>query len=405
MSIQEKPSHSDELRESGRQQVIDSIRAAGNIARIDISRETGISPATVTSITSELLSAGLIEELIPEHRPAGAGRGRPRVALSLRGDAHLIAGVKVAHHTISVLLIDFKGTELGYYQMPLATSRLESHELCKEIHQAVKQACAQAGYAYDSISGIGIGISGLVDASRKFVYWSPSLTERNVDFGTLLGEFFHCPVIVDNDANLVAKAEHLFGEGRKVSDFIVITVEHGVGMGVVIDNEIYRGTRGCGAEFGHTKVQLAGALCQCGQRGCLEAYVGDYALLREANMLGQKQDITDVNLMYQAALNGDQIAASIFDRAGRMFAMGLANIINIFDPELIVLAGASNGLEYLLTDAVIEEMRRSVVQVDAPLPEVKIHAWGDQMWAKGAAASAVEEVTTLTIRELAQNAG
>ncbi|MFY0680173.1 MAG: ROK family transcriptional regulator [Thalassovita sp.] len=405
MSNHERSSHSDELRESGRQQILDSIRAAGSIARIDISRETGISPATVTTITSELLTAGLIEEIIPENRPAGAGRGRPRVALGLRGDAHRIAGVKVAHHTISVLLIDFKGVELADHQMPLPVSRLSPHDLCTQIFKAVEQACAKAGFGLAEISGIGVGMAGLVDAPRNFVYWSPSLTDRNVDFGAHLGQVFHCPVIVDNDANLVAKAEHLFGEGRKISDFIVITVEHGVGMGVVIDNEIYRGTRGCGAEFGHTKVQLAGALCQCGQRGCLEAYVGDYALLREANLLGQNSNISDVNQMYLAAQNGDQIAASIFDRAGRMFAMGLANIINIFDPELIVLAGASKGLEYLLTEAVIEEMRRSVVQVDAPLPEVKIHAWGDQMWAKGAAAYAVEKVTSLTVKELAQHAG
>ncbi|MGR3584920.1 MAG: ROK family protein, partial [Pseudooceanicola nanhaiensis] len=228
--------------------------------------------------------------------------------------------------------------------------------------------------------------------------------ERNVDLGRMLEARVHCPVFLDNDANLVAKAEHIFGEGRNVDNFIVITVEHGVGMGIVLDGRIYRGVRGCGAEFGHTKVQLEGALCQCGQRGCLEAYVGDYALLREAN-LNSETDHKDIDSLFAAAGAGEEIAGSILDRAGRMFAMGLANVVNIFDPSLIILSGAQLNYDFLYSDKVIDQMKRWIVQVDAPIPEVKVHGWGDLMWAKGATAYAIEEVSNLTVRELAANAG
>ncbi|MFS4583427.1 ROK family protein [Phaeobacter sp. C3_T13_0] len=396
-------SHSSELRESSRLQVFDTIRAAGKIARIDIAQATRISPATVTAITAELLAAGLIEEVSPDLARDGK-RGRPRVALKVCGNAHYIAGLKLSHHAITTLITDFEGSELVSHEMPLRGGQISPDALSEKIVEALDQSCAKRGLVREQISGVGIGMAGVMDAERNFIYWSSSLNVRNIDFGSVLNRYLSMPVFIDNDANLVAKAEHLFGEGDTRSNFVVVTVEHGVGMGIVIDNQIYRGARGCGAEFGHIKVQLEGALCQCGQRGCLEAYVGDYALLREANITSGVERHKDLASLYRAVAEGDTMAQSILDRAGRMFAMGLANIVNIFDPQMIVLAGAQLAFGYLSSDKVVEEMRRWVVQVDGPLPEVRVHGWGNQMWAKGAAAYAIEEVSALTIREMASHA-
>ncbi|WP_299927140.1 ROK family transcriptional regulator [uncultured Pelagimonas sp.] len=403
LALTEKSNHNSDQREAGRLQVLDVIRAAGTIARIDIAKATGFSPATVTVITSQLLETGLIEEITPEpstDAKPSTRRGRPRVALRLRGKAHLIAGLKVAHNMVSVLILDFEGKDVLSHEMPLPEPRMATPHFCDTMYEAVNQACAKGGLSINDLSGIGVALAGLVDAKRRFIYWSSSLTDRNVNLGAALDAAMPCPVFLDNDANLVAKAEHLFGEGRNIDDFIVVTIEHGVGMGIVIDGEIYRGTRGCGAEFGHTKVQLEGALCQCGQRGCLEAYVGNYALLREANIMDRETPLTDVPTLFKRAQSGDTMARSIFDRAGRMFAMGLANLVNIFDPKLIILAGERLSFDYLHADTVLESMRQSVVQVDAPLPDVRVHAWGDHMWAKGAAAYAIEQVSALSVREV-----
>ncbi|MCA0858968.1 ROK family transcriptional regulator [Phaeobacter italicus] len=399
-----KLSHSDELRESSRQQVFDAIREAGQIARIDIAQVTRISPATVTAITADLIAAGLIEEVSPDIS-RGAKRGRPRVALKIRGDAHTIAGMKLSHHAITTLITDFEGAELVCHEIPLPGGQLDPDALCEKIVTALDESCAQGGLERQQISGLAIGMAGVMDADRNFVYWSSSLNVRNIDFGSYLARYLSIPVFIDNDANLVAKAELLFGEGDKRSNFVVVTVEHGVGMGIVIDNQIYRGARGCGAEFGHTKVQLEGALCQCGQRGCLEAYVGDYALLREANVTSGVERHKDLASLYAAREAGDIMAQSTLDRAGRMFAMGLANVVNIFDPQMILLAGAQLAFGYLSSDKVVHEMRRSVLQVDGPLPEVRVHGWGNKMWAKGAAAHAIEEISALRIREVSGHAG
>ena len=254
------------------------------------------------------------------------------------------------------------------------------------------------------MSGVGVGLAGVVDAENGTVYWSPSLRERNINLRDILTHRLGVQTFLDNDANLVAMAEKTFGLGRDHSDFIVVTIESGVGMGIVLNGQIYRGTRGCGAEFGHTKVQLEGALCRCGQRGCLEAYVADYALVREAASVGfLDPDLpieNRVKRLLQAAKEGDPTAKTIVTRAGRMFAIGLANLVNVFDPQLIILAGEQMQFDHLYAQEVIEEMRKSIVQIDKPPPDVLIHRWDNLMWARGAAAYALDFVFDMAIRDV-----
>lgn len=391
-------------REAGRHQVFEAIRNANQIARIDIARLTEISPATVTAITSELLAAGLITELHPDPVPGGAKRGRPRVSLCVRASAFLIAGMKISDTKATVVLLDFVGETIGEYAHPLPVGRMDPDDLASLVHDVLQNACTSIGRTLDEVAGLGLGISGLIDAERNFVYWSPSLKPRNVEFGTVLAKTLRMPVFIDNDANLVAKAEQHFGEGQGETDFIVITIEQGVGMGIVMDNKIYRGERGCGAELAHTKVQLEGALCRCGQRGCLEAYVGDYALLREATIYARDIRCDSVADLYAYAKAGDATAQRIFESAGRMLAMGLANVINIFDPKLVIVSGEQSSLAVFDAERLRHWVKSSVVQVDAPLPEIRMHNWGDLMWAKGAAAYAIEAVTRLKIRAMSRDA-
>ena len=331
------------------------------------------------------------------------------MALKIRGAAHLVAGIKVSAHSAAVCFLDFEGNTTGSYETPLFAFSLSAQEMVDFIETTLRDACAANDLALEVLSGVGLGVAGIVDAESGLVYWSPTLSERNVKLRNLLSKVLPLPIFIDNDANLVTKAEQLFGEGKGVSDFIVITIEQGVGMGIVIDNQVYRGTRGCGAEFGHTKVHLDGALCRCGQRGCLEAYVADYALLREASILGLSREVSSaperLNELFRAAKAGDDAAQSIFHRASRMFALGLANIINIFDPKLIILSGERMQLDYFYAQDVLDSVKSIVLQIDAPLPEVRIHKWGDLMWAKGAAAYAMDGISDMAARGISSNAG
>lgn len=395
-------------REQGRKIVLDAIRRSGRIARVDLARDTGISQATVTTITGELLRKGLIDEVPRDVPEAEARRGRPRIDLKPRGAAHIVAGMKVAHLAASIVFLDFEGRELASYETPLDSAVYEVDAFARAVISALKRACENVGIAFGDLSALGLGLAGVIDVEQGFVHWSPTLAERNVSIERIFAAHLSIPVFADNDANLVAIAEQSFGYGKGVSDFIVLTVENGVGMGIVLNGELYRGTRGCGAEFGHTKVQLDGALCRCGQRGCLEAYVADYALLREASISGIVNDTMPrdarMRALVDAAGSGNRTAGTILDRAARMFAMGLANMVNVLDPELVIISGERMRFDFLYADSVLESIRESTVQIDAEPPKILIHKWGHLMWAKGAAAFAINGVADMALRELAENA-
>jgi predicted NBD/HSP70 family sugar kinase len=307
------------------------------------------------------------------------------------------------------MLVDFEGTQLAELEVPFTKSPASSKELTYLVADALAQLTALYEKSIHDLSGIGVGLAGVVDAKNGTVYWSPSLSERNINLRDILTQRLGVPTFLDNDANLVAMAEKTFGLGRDHSDFIVVTIESGVGMGIVLNGQIYRGTRGCGAEFGHTKVQLEGALCRCGQRGCLEAYVADYALVREAASVGfLDPDLpieNRVERLLEAAKHGDPTEKTIVNRAGRMFAIGLANLVNVFDPQLIILAGEQMQFDHLYAQEVIEEMRKSIVQIDKPPPDVVIHKWDNLMWARGAAAYALDFVFDMAAKEVREDVG
>jgi predicted NBD/HSP70 family sugar kinase len=257
---------------------------------------------------------------------------------------------------------------------------------------------------------VGIGVPGFVDSASGHVFWSSVLNVRSFDLARAATDRLGLPVTVDNDANLVALAELWFGAGRERADFAVVTIEHGLGMGLVLNHRLYRGGQGVGLELGHTKVQLDGALCRCGQRGCLEAYVADYALAREAttalNWMHKDGQSVQVLLesLYDHAKAGNTAARSIFRRAGRYLAVGLANVVNLFDPALIILSGERMRYDYLYAADTLAEMENLVLATGRPLPPIEVHAWGDMLWAHGAAALALSSVTESTLappRELA----
>ena len=175
-----------------------------------------------------------------------------------------------------------------------------------------------------------------------------------------------------------------------------------------MNHRLFRGAHRLGMELGHTKVALDGALCRCGQRGCLEAYVADYALAREAatalnwgHMDGRPTSVL-LESLYEHAKDGNATAMSIFHRAGRFLALALANVVNLFDPTLIILAGERMQYDYLYSAETLAEMEHLAIQTGRPRPPIEIHAWGDLLWAQGAAAlalSALSERVLLSPRD------
>ncbi|MDJ0826003.1 MAG: ROK family transcriptional regulator [Rhodobacter sp.] len=386
-----------------RQQVFERVRAAGLSPRVDLARELGISPASVTALAAELIDAGFIEEVATPRRDNDTARGRPPVALGVRAQAGLVAGIKLSDHRHTAVVLDFAGEPVAEASFDAPAFQLDPSQLLTAAESVLDAALAQAGRDRADLGAVGLGLPGVVDHRTGRVHWSPLIQDRDVPLQRMLADRLGRPVVIDNDANLVTLAELWFGAGRELADFAVVTIEHGLGMGLVLNHHLYRGAEGLGLEIGHTKVQLDGALCRCGQRGCLEAYVADYALIREARTAlnlgnrGVKSAQVLLESLYDHAKAGNQSARAIFHRAGRYLALGLANIVNLFDPSLILLSGERLRYDYLYAEEVLTEMQSMIVHTGRPPPKVEIHAWGGFIWARGAAALALEATTAAAL--------
>lgn len=378
--------------------LFEAVRAHGAMSRVDLARLLAVSPASVTAATTDLIGAGYLHEVAMPRRDQDAARGRPPVAIAVRAKAGYVAGIKFSDTAHTAVIHDFAGAPLAEITLPGAAPTLSTDDMLEQTARLLDLALERAGLARGAIRAVGVGLPGYIDSDAGIALWSPLLREINLPLRDRIRDHVGLPAVIENDANLVTLAELWFGDGRAVSHFAVITIEHGVGMGLVLNNRLYRGARGLGTELGHTKVHLDGALCRCGQRGCLEAYVADYALVREASTAlnwqpGMMTTTQVMERLHAEAKAGNPAARSIFRRAGRYLAVGIANVINLFDPELILLSGERMRYDYLYADEVLAELANVSIKVDRALPRVEIHAWGDMIWARGAAALALSHVT------------
>lgn len=380
-----------------RQQIFEYVRGAGRAARTDLTRALEISAGSATTITADLITSGLLREV--ESQTRESGRGRPPVALEVVGGSYHVIGIKLSEERHSAVMTDFSGNILADATLPTPPAPRTLDVLLREIETLMDAVLSSTDKSYTDISAVGVGLSGIVDHETGTVPWSPLLAARDTDLADAFRARFDLPVHVDNDVNMLTLAELWFGAGRAMSDFAVVTIEHGVGMGLVLDNRLFRGTRGMGLELGHTKVQLDGALCRCGQRGCLEAYLADYALAREAatalhrNPRNLQSPNAMLDALFAQAKAGNDAAQTIFRRAGRYLSVGLANVIQLFDPELIILAGERMQYDYLYDKEVLAEMHKLTLSDGRSPCRIETHAWGDLVWARGATALALAAVT------------
>nr|WP_319250893.1 ROK family protein [uncultured Celeribacter sp.] len=385
-----------------RRQVFEAVRAAGTLARVDLSRQLGISPATVTQICSDLIGTGLIQEMELPRRDSDSARGRPPVGLTINASAGTIIGIKISDRSNSAVVLDLAGNLLGSATLPAPPTARSTEEILREAETIVATALTDAEMPTGRPIAVALGLPGMVDFDAGRVLWCPFMQAADIPLRDMLSERLGLPVRIDNDANLLALAELWFGEGRGLDNFAVVSIEHGLGMGLVIGHQLHRGGMGHGMELGHTKVQLDGALCRCGQRGCLEAYVADYALVREAHTalnLGPETPTADAMLetLYRQAKEGNDLAKTIFSRAGRYLAAGLANVVSLFDPALILLSGDRLRYDFLYAEEVLNETRALTSKPGRQPTPVEIHAWGDLVWARGAGALALDFATEMLL--------
>lgn len=363
-------------RDLNRTAILRLIGVSGPIARTRIAKQLALSPATVTSITRELIESGLVREA---ERVPSAG-GRPASLLEIVGSAATALGVKIAPDRLVGVVVDLDGTVLQRFEAALDAGR---DAFIDDIGAVLADWLASTPER-SPLLGVGLGVPGVVHADRGSVT-APLIGWRDLGLRDGLQQKLGIPVLVDNDVNTLAISERLYGRGRGTENFVTVTLGRGIGLGIVAGGDIYHGFRGGAGEFGHVTVVDDGPLCTCGKHGCLEALVADPALVAEARANGVVGRSGTIESLRRKAQSGDAAAAAIFDRAGALLGRSVAGLVNILSPELVLLSGeGTEGWAYFA--GAFENAFRA--NLFPPLGDVTVEVdpWDDVKWAIGAAA-------------------
>ncbi|MFD1541404.1 ROK family transcriptional regulator [Nonomuraea guangzhouensis] len=358
------------------------LGTVGPLSRTEIARELDLSPASVTQLTRELMGYGMLEEL--DLKPSRGGR--PAQRLGLVGSAGRALGVKVTADHLVLVDVRLDGEVLGAWECPFDPS---SPEALDRLADAVESVVSGTGHGLTArtpastgdgqvppLLGIGVGVPGSVEDQAVGTVNAPTLGWQAMPVGERLRRRLKLPVLVENDVNALAAAERLYGRGRTHRDFLVLTIGRGVGAAIVADGRVYRGARGGAGEFGHVPVDPAGPVCGCGARGCLEAYVGSAGLLAAARA---KSGGT------ARLVAGDPVAQEVFAEAGAVLGRAAAGLINVVDPEVVVVLGEGTA-DWPLWRAGFDPALRAQLYPGRRDISIEVESWDDTSWAQGAAA-------------------
>jgi predicted NBD/HSP70 family sugar kinase len=370
-----RTAYSGQARDLNRSAIVRMIVTSGPIARSQIAKRLGLSPATVTAVTRELLEQGIVR--VAERAPSRGGR--PALLLELVGGAASAVGVKVAPDHLVGVRVDLEAQVVERYAAQFDAAADDAIDaLTRILGEWIHQRPGDP-----PLLGVGLGVPGIFDAHTATLE-SPLLGWRDVRLAEIVQQKLSVPVFVDNDVNTLAIAERLYGRAHDIDNFITVTIGRGVGLGIVAGGDIYRGFGGGAGEFGHTFAVEDGFLCTCGKRGCLEAAVADPALIEEGLRLGILEPGDGIRRLNELAHRGQLQARQIYHVAGTRLGRAVAGLVNVLAPELVLVSGEGTQAWPYLGEAFEAAYAANVFP---PLGHVSVEVdpWDDAKWAVGAA--------------------
>lgn len=386
------------MREINKYHVLETIRCHGQISRVEISERTLLSGTTVSAITGALIEEGLIHAI---HTPPNGElqRGRPRVLLGLVADAAYVLGIKISESTTTVTLVDFRGELVASSQLPIRMARQPADVITDLIEDALNDCVNKSGVDRSRIKGIGIGVPGLVDPRSGKSHSSSVFGEREIPIGALLSERTGLPVKLEKPANLLALAESWFGYAQAEKTFAVVALDQTASVGLWIESDLHRGASTLGPTFGHIKVGGTGQTCECGQVGCLNAYVSRSAMRRDAAAsLGEsflERPLARTDMMAALAEASDcgiAGAQALIDDQGTRLGVGVSHVVNLINPEKIILAFESARYCDLVAPALKAAVAANSFRAHFAATQLIFHTLDDQLWARGAAALMLRDI-------------
>lgn len=371
---QERGGALTELREVNRIRVVDALRRRGSASRSELVRLTGLSRTTVVSLLAELQAKGLVVEDADEV-PRGS-RGRPAGLLRLNAAAGAVLGIDFGHTHLRVAVADLSATVLAERSERLNVGEAAARALDASGLMA-EAVLEDAGIAYEQVLVAGMGLPGPIDRPSGIVGSSVILPGwEGLKPAEELERRLGLPVEVDNDANVGALAEYRLGAGRNASALLYVKVSSGIGAGLVLDGRVHHGATGFAGEIGHVRALSDGAVCRCGNRGCLETIAAAdsmLALLRPVH--GPELTVSGVLELVRA---GDLGTLRVVNDAGRAIGRVVADLCNALNPDVVVVGGEISAAGRPLLDGIRESVDRYALPGAAAAVQIRPAELGDR---------------------------
>jgi predicted NBD/HSP70 family sugar kinase len=374
------------VRRSNLGVVLQHVASHGPCSRARIAAQTGLTRGTVSSLVAELVELALVRDSGDDGRDGSIGR--PAQPLEL-ADVLVAVGLEINVDSLEVSVEDLTG-RVRYERRVFVDNRLSaSGPVLDRIASMALEAIVEVEVDGLRVVGVAVAVPGLVEITSGTLLRAPNLGWHRLGIvDELRARLPDLPIRVENEANLAALAEHWQGAAQDVRNFICVFGEVGVGAGIVVDGELYRGAHGFGGEFGHVTVSQGGDLCACGSRGCLETLVGQEAIARRAGLqfeLGERMRGVTAELVRRAEA-GDAAVLQALSAAGTSLGLALASVVNLFDLDAVVLGGCFGPLSPWLAAEVESALRLRVLSAEWSACELRPSALGELAAVRGAAA-------------------
>ncbi|MCX5493531.1 ROK family protein [Kaistia dalseonensis] len=388
------------VRRQNRGLVLEALRRSGPLARVELGRETGLSPATISAITADLLSENIIETAaIDDRAERPLGRGRPRVALSLNPEAAYVLGVKVSLNAVTLILSDYAGHLRDRTRVPIPTMGPQAVNFVPSLIETIRDFIKTKEIADGQISEIPIAVPGVVDTTTGRLLWSPTIATEVGPVPVPVSEALGIAASMTNDVNMMARALNSRDPVRFSGTFGVIFIAYGVGMGLYVNGQLFSGAFGSGAEFGHANHMPGGALCRCGRRGCVEAYVADYAIYRSVENLPPDAPPADIDpdaetmrRLEERARGGEARVREAYHQAGLALGYGVSRLIALINPSRVAFTGRGVAAFDLMEEGFKIGLREGLVAELSRMTEIEVFSAEDGLVDAGILAGALQRL-------------
>ena len=364
--------------------ILNVLRREGSLSRTQLTEISGLSVGAVSQIIHELVQTDWIHE-VGEGDYTG---GRRQVLLRLNSSAGYALGVKVMERRAVCAVTNFEARVLHYHEQAIDTSH-KPEAFCDALAAMVRDLIARTQVPIDKLFGVGVGLAGVIYSNKGLVRYSPFFGWSDVPLAAMLQARIGLPVIIENDVNTLTITEHLFGAGRHHNDVAVVTIGRGIGMGMIINGQLYRGAQGGAGELGHIVVDVERA--RRGEAATIEAIAADPVVIEHFQTRNGQASAT-LRTIIEAAQSGDEYAQMALQESGETIGMALSTVINMLSPEMLIISGEGVVAGEHRLRPMLDALKRYTFDGLMDAVQVVIEPTDDQAWARGAASLVIGKV-------------